>query len=245
MPKCLAFLGRLPAFLLCTGISLAFGFVVPSIYELTQERVSHGRHVKLELLALAVVLFTIVVCAVITGLRHKPAKEQGVACIRPNRQFSLRQIFLAVSLFAVVFAIAPLLDAPLASVLTGGVAIAIAGWSIVIGSWEIRSRVGCLLVNSFIPFVWMIAYNRPFGHTSGLAVNIPIGPGILIAELLRGVTGFGADDTAKLAGVVVIVQLLIGAWLTRRGGMLSTVYLLLLFAFSSLSSLFLHAMYRA
>ena len=51
---------------------------------------------------------------------------------------------------------------------------------------QVRCRIGSLLASLFLPFVWMIGYNVPFGHASGLAICIPIGPVILPAELIRG-----------------------------------------------------------
>jgi hypothetical protein len=93
----------------------------------------------------------------------------------------------------------------------------------------------------------MIAFNVPFGRTSGLVTAIPFGPALLPAELIRVLTdaSIGPDGSASIAAVIVIGELALGAWLAGRGGKLWLVYLILVLLVSSVSSLGMHAGYRA
>jgi hypothetical protein len=154
----------------------------------------------------------------------------------------LRAIFAVTTVTAVALAMAMLLDAAWSSALVVAVVFAIVGWS-VSGDWPIRSRIGALLASLFLPFTWMVAFNVPFGSTSGLAVNIPIAPGILPALLLRGLAS--VDEVGKLAVAFVLLQLLIGAWLARRGGALFFAYAVLVLGSSTVNSLVFHVLYRA
>jgi hypothetical protein len=91
----------------------------------------------------------------------------------------------------------------------------------------------------------MIAYNVPFGRTSGLLDATPFTPALLPAELIRRFTpGLGVDETAIVAGVIVIAEMLLGAWLASRDGRLFAPYVLLVLCISSISSLGMHALYR-
>jgi hypothetical protein len=68
----------------------------------------------------------------------------------------------------------------------------------------------------------------------------------LPAGLIRAVTSSGGpDEMGVVAGGIVIAELLLGAWLARRGGKLFVAYLLLVMLVSSVSSLGMHALYRA
>jgi hypothetical protein len=92
----------------------------------------------------------------------------------------------------------------------------------------------------------MVAYNEPFGRTSGLVTAIPFAPAILPAGLIRALTDAGSpDEMGQIAGLIVIAELLLGAWLARRGGKLFACYLCLILLVSSVSSFGMHALYRA
>jgi hypothetical protein len=243
MPGWLAFFRRLPLLLLLTGGSLAIGLLVPSFYEWTSPLYSSSGHVELERGAAVVLLATIIGCALVMRLRAGEASRTAETGGR-RLQFGLRGVFAAMTLTAVVFAIIRLLRAPYSVGAVAAVAMAIAGWSLICGG-EIRWRMAAMLACMFLPFVWMSAFNVPFGRTSGLALSLPIGPGIVPAELIRAFAGLSTDAAAKIPAVIVIFQLLIGACLAHRGGKLALIYTLVLLAVSTLSSLLLHALYRA
>jgi hypothetical protein len=231
-------------FPLFAGIGLAIGCIVPSIFELTQELHQRSRHEGLEMAATIAIGATVLLCSgIILGRRNVsslPATETGPR----KHQFGLRAVFAVTTVTAIVLAIAKLLDSHWTNSIVMALAFAIVGWSIS-GGWPIQSRVGALLASLFLPFTWMVAFNVPFGHTSGLAVNIPIGPGILAAELLRGFANMSVDEAGNLAFGFVLLQLLVGAWLAQRGGAGFIGFAVLVLASSTLSSLVFHVLYRA
>jgi hypothetical protein len=64
----------------------------------------------------------------------------------------------------------------------------------------------------------------------------------LPAQVVRLVSNHPrVDGTAGIAAVIVIAQLILGAWLARRGGRLAVAYTGLVLMLSSLSSLLMHA----
>jgi len=239
----MSFIKRLPLFTLLAGISLAIGFAVPVVYEWTQKPPARSRLPAMEQAALVALLLTVVVCPLVAWLR----KPQEPTAAGPRKlQFNLRALFAATTVSAILVAAARWLDASWSSALVAAVAAIVVGWSFLRDA-GVRSRTGSLVATLFFPFVWVIAYNVPFGSTSGLAAVIPIGPAILPAELVRAVLdrSLSPDDMLPIAAMIVIGELALGAWLAHRGGKLLIAYLLLVLLFSSLSSLGMHALYRA
>ena len=242
--KCLSpgLFKRLPLFTLSAGIALVIGFIVPTIYEWTQKSVARSLIPPLELAAAAALVLTMIGYTLNVWLGRR---EEVQTVHRTGKcQFGLRGLFAVTTLAAIAVAIARWFDASLANASVAAVALVIAGWSFC-HDWHVRARTGALLASLFFPFAWMIAFNEPFGRTSGLAVNIPIGPAILPAELIRSlIDGVKVDDMETIAAVIVVVQLVVGSWLAARGGKLSVAYTLTVLGLSSLSSLVMHAMYR-
>ena len=129
--------------------------------------------------------------------------------------------------------------------MVGVVALGVLAWAL-FQEARVRSRAAALVAGLFCPTVWMIAYNVPIGRTSGLVAAIPFAPAILPAALIRAVTYRGGpDEMGMVAGVIVIGELLLGAWLAWRGGKLFVAYLILVLVVSSVSSFGMHALYRA
>lgn len=244
MPGLRSFFRRLPLFPLFSGISLAIGLVIPSVFEWTQKPASRSRHVTLEHAAAAVLVITMFACSFVMWRRRNATGQAAVRSESRKLQFGLRDVFVAITIVAVVLAMARLVSPPVASGGVIAVVSAIVGWAFACDR-PIRSRVGLILANMYLPLAWMIAFNVPFGRTSGLAVNIPLGPGIVLAELLRELAGLNRYAVEVVGAVVVIGELLLGAWLARRGGRLSVIYAILVLISSSLGSLLLHALYRA
>ena len=243
MPNVFSFLRRIPLFPLCTGISLFVGLIIPSIFEFTEKPAARSRHYGLEKLAVATLLVTFIACLVIMWLRSNPSSKPIVTANERKLQFGLRQLFFATTLSAILLATTQILSPQLASLSVVGLVFAIIGWAFA-GDWHRRSRIGAILVCMFMPFVWMIAYSVPIGRTSGLIQVLPLGPGIILAELIRALLSMDRDRAANLAIVFVFAQLLIGVWLARRGGKLPVVFATVVFITSSLSSFFFHAMFR-
>jgi hypothetical protein len=235
---------ELPLLTLLAGISVAIGFFVPVLFEWGQKPASRSRLPTMERAAIAALVLTIVACALVVWLR-KPAGNSPVAA-RPRLQFGLRGLFAATTVAAVLLAASRWLGVSLSSGLVVAAAFCAVGWSLCQGA-AVSWRVGALLACLFFPFVWMIAFNVPFGRTSGLVTAIPFGPALLPAELIRVLTdaSIGPDGSASIAAVIVIGELALGAWLAGRGGKLWLVYLILVLLVSSVSSLGMHVGYRA
>jgi hypothetical protein len=160
-------------------------------------------------------------------------------------QFRLWQLFALMTVAAILLAAMKWLDISWASALVAAVALGVLAWSLT-QDRRVRSRAAALVAGLFCPLAWMVAYNVPFGRTSGLVAAMPFAPAILPAGVIRALTGGGGpDEMGLVAGTIVIAELLVGAWLAWRGGKLFVAYLLLVLIVSSVSSLGMHALYRA
>jgi hypothetical protein len=233
---------RLPLFTLTAGVGLTIGFLVPVAYEWMQEPWNRTRLVSLEWAALLTMGLTCVACGFMAWLgRGQPS----VAEPRPRIQFKLWHLFAVMTVAAILLAAGKWLDLSWASALVAAVALGVLGWSL-LQEARARSRTAALVAAIFCPLAWMVAYNEPFGRTSGLLAAIPFAPAILPAALIRAVTSSGGlDEMGQIAGLIVIAELLLGAWLARRGGKLFAGYLCLTLLVSSVSSFGMHALYRA
>jgi hypothetical protein len=233
---------RIPLFTLVAGISMTIGFLVPVVFEFTEQPAARSRHPSMEWAAILTVALTCVACVLVAWLSKRP--EQPPDGRARKLQFGLWKLFVVMTLSAVLLAVAKWLEISWLSALITVLALGVLGWSNYLGP-DVRSRAGSLLASLFCPFVWMIAYNVPFRTTSGLAVAIPIAPAILPAEILRRFTSdVGVDGNVPIAGVIVVGELLLGAWLARRGGKLFVAYLLCVLVASCASTWVMHAGYR-
>jgi hypothetical protein len=233
---------RVPLLTLVAGIGLTIGFLVPVAFEFAEEPWNRTRLVSMERAAIVTVAFSSVLCVCLACLAKQkpPAAER-----RPKLQLRLWHLFAVMSLVAILLAVMKQLDLSWASGLVTAVALGVLSWAICQEA-RIRSRASALVAGLFCPLVWMVAYNVPFGRTSGLVTAMPFAPAILPASLIRVVTsGGGPDEVGVVAGVIVIVELLLGSWLAYRGGKLFVAYLLLVMVVSSVSSFGMHALYRA
>jgi hypothetical protein len=233
---------RIPLFTLVAGIGLAIGFLVPVAFEVAEEPWNRTRLISMELAAIVTVVISSVLCVCLAwlGKERPPAAER-----RPKVQLRLRQLFAVITLAAILLAVMKWLNLAWASGLVTAVALGVLCWAVRQDA-RVRSRVAALVAGLFCPLVWMVAYNVPFGRTSGLVTAIPFAPAILPASLIRIVTsGGGPDEMGMVAGVIVIAELLLGSWLAYRGGKLFVAYLLLVTLVSSVSSFGMHALYRA
>ena len=235
--------GRTPLLALVAGIGLTTGFLVPVAFELTEQPWNRTRLAGMERAAMA----TVVVAFVLGVLEFWHLKRFGTAADeRPRQvQFRLWQLFAVMTLAGVVLAVVKWLHVSWASGLVAVVAVGVLSWAL-FQEARVQSRGAALVAGVFCPLVWMIAYNVPFGRTSGLVAALPFAPAILPAALVRLFTsGGGPDEMGLVAGVIVIAELFLGAWLARRGGKLFEAYLLLVLLVSSVSSFGMHAIYRA
>ena len=215
---------------------------MPVAYEWMQEPWNRTRLVFLEWASLVTVALTCVVCGFAAWLSRG---SSSAAEPRPRTQFRLWHLFAVMTLAAILLATGKWLDVSWASAVVAAVALGVLSWSLFQDA-RARSRMAALVAAVFCPLVWMVAYNEPFGRTSGLVAAIPLAPAILPAALLRIFTsGGGHDELGQFAGLIVIAELLLGAWLARRGGKLFAFYLCLILLVSSVSSFGMHALYRA
>jgi hypothetical protein len=233
---------RIPLFTLVAGIGLTIGFLVPVAYEFAEEPWNRTRLTSLELAAMVTIVLTCVLCVFLAwfGKIRPPAAER-----RPNVQWKLWQLFAVMTVAAILLAVMKWLEISWASGVVAAVALGVLLWA-AFQDPRVRARAAALVAGLFCPLVWMVAYNVPFGGTSGLVTALPFAPAILPAGLIRAVTSSGGpDEMGVVAGGIVIAELLLGAWLARRGGKLFVAYLLLVMLVSSVSSLGMHALYRA
>jgi hypothetical protein len=233
---------RIPLFTLVAGIGLAIGFLVPVAFEVAEEPWNRTRLISMERAAIVTVALSSVLCVCLAWLGKKspPAAER-----RPKVQFRLRQLFVVITLAAILLAVMKWLNLSWASGLVTVVALGVLCWALCKDA-RVRSRAAALVAGLFCPLVWMVAYNVPFGRTSGLVTAMPFAPAILPASLIRIVTsGGGPDEMGVIAGVIVIAELVLGSWLAYRGGKLFVAYLLLVMVVSSISSFSMHVLYRA
>lgn len=236
-------LGRVPLFTLVAGIGLTVGFLVPVAYELMEKPWNRTRLVGLERAA----MLSVVVACGLGVLEFWHLKRIGTAADeRPRKvQFRLWQLFAVMTLAAVVLAVVKWLGISWVNALVGAVVLGVLGWAL-FQQPRVQLRAGAMVAGLFCPMVWMVAYNVPIGRTSGLVAAIPFAPAILPAALIRAITYRGGpDEMGMVAGVIVIAELLLGAWLAWRGGKLFVAYLLLVLLVSSVSSFGMHALYRA
>jgi hypothetical protein len=233
---------RFPLFTLVAGFGLTMGFLVPVAYELMEEPWNRSRLVSLERAAMISALVTCMLCPVAVWLgKGKSASVEQKRKI----QFRLWHLFAVMTLAAIVLAAAKWLELTWVSALVAAVALGVVAWGLAQDA-GMRSRTGALVAGLFCPLVWMVAYSEPFGRTSGLVAAMPFAPALLPAGLIRALAGGGGpDEMGVVAGVIVIAELLLGAWLAWRGGKLFVAYLVLILLVSSVSSLAMHAMYRA
>ena len=235
------FLNRLPVFPLFAGIALSIGLLVPSIFEWGEKPAARSRHPEMERAAFIVFAVTLVVAAICWYLSKPSNFERPIDSKENSRrfQFGVRGLLIATTLAAASLAVAPWMNLIVSTAIVLVTAFAVLVYSFY-HSWPVRSRTGALLASMFLPFAWMIRYNRPFGHTSGLIAALPIGPAIVPATL----TGGHLDHSSWIAATIIVIELVVGAWLMRRGGKLAFVYLIFLLLFSSFNSLVLHLLYR-
>lgn len=240
---------HVPLFPLVAGIGLTVGFLVPVAFEWTEQPWNRTRLVGMERAAMVTMVVTCAVCAL--GAFITPTHFAGAPVMTANEQprkvqFRLWQLFAVMTLTAVLLAVMKWLDVTWASGLVSAVALGVLGWALIHDA-RVRARAGALVAGMFCPMVWMVLYNAPFTRTSGLVAAIPIAPAILPAALIRALLDSrgGSDQMGMVAGVIVIGEMLLGAWLAWRGGKLFVAYLVLVLLVSSVSSFGMHAMYRA
>jgi len=230
---------------------LTIGFLVPVVFELTEKPWNRTRLVGLERAAMV----TVVVACGLGVLefwhvkrfvtRRMTATNGAAADERPRKmQFGLWQLFVVMTLAAVVLAVVKWLGVSWASGLVAAVVLGVLAWGL-FQEPRLQLRAAALVAGLFCPMVWMVAYNVPFGRTSGLVAAIPFAPAILPAGLIGFFASRGPDEMGLVAGVIVIAELLLGAWLAWRGGKVFVAYLLLVLVVSSVSSFAMHALYRA
>lgn len=235
--------GRIPLFTLVAGVGLTIGFLVPVAFELTEKSWNRSRLVPLERAAMVTAALTCALGVFVAWL----GKCSGPSADERKRkiQFRLWHLFAVMTLAAILLAMVKWLDISWASALVAAVALGVLAWALAQDA-RVRSRAAALVAGLFCPLVWMVAYNVPFGRTSGLVSAMPFAPALLPAALIRALdSGGGPDEMGLVAGVTVISELFLGAWLAWRGGKLFVAYLLLVLLVSSVSSFGMHALYRA
>ena len=234
---------RIPLFTLVAGVGLTIGFLVPVAFEFTEKPWNRTRLAGMEQAAMVTVGLT---CALGVLAHWRGKALRLTAAEQPQKiQFRLWHLFALMTLAAIVLAVVKWLGVSWASGAVAAVVLGVLGWSLTHED-RVQMRAAAVVAALFCPQVWMVAYNVPFGRTSGLVTAMPFAPGILPAGLIHLLTyRSGPDAMGVVAGVFVIAELLLGAWLARRGGKLFLAWLLLVLLVSSISSFGMHALYRA
>lgn len=235
------FLNRLPTFPIFSGLSLAFGLLVPTIFELGEKPAARSRHLEMECASISALFLTLLITT-LCWYRCQPSEsEHSDSSPHDVRrvQFGMRGLLGGMTLAGVLLAAAPYMQETLSSAIVIVGVLLMLIWSLFYSS-PIRCRAGTLIASMYLPFVWMVLYNRPIGNTSGLIEVIPLGPAIVPATLASG----QIDNAYGLAAAFIFIYLLAGAWLIRHGT-LFFAYLVLMLLFSCFNSFMMHVLYRA
>jgi hypothetical protein len=239
-----AFFRRLPLFTLWAGFSLAYGLLVPSLYEFTQNPVARIEHSETELAACAVLVITLAAATVFWLLNRPSESTPQVGPAFRKFQFGLREMLVAVTLIGVVCGSVRFMGLMMLSWIVVLAALG-AGMSSIYGGRSVRSRSWAILAAMFLPFSWMVLKNVPFGYTSGLAIHIPLSPAFFPLAMTQALfSGNSAINSYGASAVLVIAELAVGSLLAWRGGKLALIYVAAVFVNSAFGSFGIHALYR-
>ena len=219
------------------GLGTTIGLLVPILFEVFENPAARSRHPWLERIAIIAFVTTWVIVFLVN--RFWPSNDIFDHSNSSRQQFSLRFLFVCLTSAAILLSVAPQLDFGYSSMLIVSCALfsSIAAFSF---SRTIGMRALSLHAAMFTPFCWVIAFNKPFGHASGLLEGAPVGPGLIAIFV------FGKKiDEAGMAAVMVISLIGIGLWLAFRGRKLYVAFLILVLISSSFQSLLMHIAYRA
>jgi hypothetical protein len=241
MGKIRSIIQRLPTFTLFAGIGLTFGLLVPTIFEFGESQSSRNDFSRLEFLALIVFLITTLVSGLIWFFGRPTEFTEDDSHVR--FQFGIRHILIATTLVAFLFAAASFIEIDPQDDwlfwIVLGILVGLISWTLFQRA-EVRRSVGTVLASLFLPFVWVIAFNRPFGHASGMLPSILFGPGLFPAMLLRQ----GVDNSVWIAVIFVFLEIATGVLLAFRWRKLCLAYAAFCLLLSGFTSLILHVMYR-
>jgi hypothetical protein len=243
-----SFLRRLPYPILAIGFALTIGLVIPPFYEWSNGSQILGRELKLLRATFLTLAITLVVSAIgfwrNWQIRHTLSAPEGDDPVQPIRkiQFSIRGQLIVTTLVAILLAVAPLFATTWQGTVTLVLIFAILGWAIFIQR-SAFIRTLCWLGVTYLPFVWVIPFSKPFGSVSGMIDSLPVFPALIPAMILSRIIGHHTQDGPALF-IVAVTALIAGFFVMRRGGKLSTVTIALAFVSAILGSMLLHVMYR-
>lgn len=263
-----SFLDRFPFHILVPGIALWVGLLIPVLYKVLNGSSIYGRELKLLYASHLVFSLTILGAAVWSFVRARlarvshsvgagvgvnSAKESGVQTFidshstgrlaRRKRQFGVRDLLIWTTGFSVLCAGSTVFSEKIRCYVLVGIIAGIFVRTIIFRRKSL-ARVFCWLGAMYLPFVWVIPFNKPFGQVSGMLEGIPVYPVLLLATLSRLVV-----DVHPLEGppafILASLVLGLGVFLTQRRGWGVAVFVCVTLVISCLTSMFLHLMYRA
>ncbi len=231
---------RWPLFPITAGIALCWGLMVPTVFEWGQKGAARSRYPEMELAA-AIVFLLATIVTLLVWWKNRTAKDEPVAASEPRRmQFSIRKLLIATALAAISLTAARFLHSDWAPWIVGCAIAVPAVWAFRVDR-SVRWRMATLVAAMFLPFVWLILYNKPIGYSSGLIQSLPFGPAIFPAILFRGT----AAELVGPAAILVALELLVGTWLSQFNSKANIAYLVFVLLLSCFNAFAMHALYRA
>jgi hypothetical protein len=230
-----------PVLIILTGIAIIVAMLVPVLFEFTEVALSRRRHTGLKRAALMTGVVTIIVGITWSAIRRRFPPKFETATPSNRRQFSTFDLIVFTTFVAAFMAVSKIMSWKVASSLIIAVSLAMGIWS----CWQsasTRTHIFSLLACLFLPFLWIVPFNKPFGHTSGMYEGFTIGPSLIpVVFVMRD----NNDAGSAVAAMWVIGELLLGAWLARRAGWKSLIYIVGILGLSSINSFFLYALSRS
>ena len=230
---------RWPLFPIVAGIALSWGLMVPTIFEWSEKPAARSRHPEMQ--GAAVIVLVIAAASTFIVWRFNRRRPTATVDAPASRriQFSLKGLMIAIAVTAVSLAVAPMLNPESAAWLVAA-ALAV----MVLRAFRVDSaarwRLAALVAAMFLPFCWLVLYNKPIGYSSGLIQALPFAPALLPAIWIRGPGELGVP-----AAILVSLELLAGSWLCPRSSKSAVAYLVLVLLLSCFNSLVLHVLYSA
>ena len=256
MPRTLAIIRHIRLLMILPGLSLAIGLFIPYFYKLVESDRIPKRERQLQVAAIAVALITLTLAVVQAALsKDKESDEASIDAAEltvhdksTKSRFSLRRIFATTLIAAIFLALATgsrqYVDSYAATSLFLGIGVAIVVSNLILSRSEFHNFVA-VTAAMFLPFVWVIRFNKPFGSVSGMLGLLVLGPGLIPTKFIARLADPTGANTGSLSALVVLSGLALGWHFSRRGRKPAIAYTIFALLLSTFTSMIIHALYRA